>query len=848
MRNAIRSSSTLALAALLAGSALAQGDDHWSDEYDRPGLTGRVFGLHVHNGELFAGGDGFIADGVDLGDVARFDGQRWQPLGTGVTAPQSFGLGRDVDAFATFGGDLIVAGEIDSAGGIAVDRIARWDGTQWSPIGLGPGLPHRLGGTVFDLEVFQGELWAAGDFAITDTVTNQSWRGLAVWDGSTWRAPGGAAGGLGSTTSAIARALAATPSALYVGGSFTSVAGVAANSVARFDGASWSALGSGAAGNVRALAVFQGDVYAGGDFSAIGGVSALKIARWDGSAWHALGSGIPDTSILTAVDALAVHAGSLYLAGNFASVNGVATDSVARWDGAQVHSLGGLFGSGATTGAFAVASWQGRVVYGGEFSRASLTPTEVVGQSTVSDSIVAFDGSRWLPVGRGLGFDGGVSDIVSYANGLVAVGGFLEAGSAYTSTVAYFDGIDWRFIGAIGGTVQDAELFQGDLVVIGSLSSAGGVPVTNVARFDGTQWSAMGTAAPDWTLEVYQNELYAGGIGPPKRWNGSEWVTFGQSIFGQINDLHEHAGVLYIGGQFNFFGGIGPHLVAWDGTAMTGIGASDTVEVIESFGNDLVVGGTMSAVAGVATGPLARRVNGVWSAFGGITGTSVLDLEVLRGDLFASGDLIQGINDPRDYVARWRGGAWVALGSGLDGVPLSMHADDARGRMYMGGIFHHAGPKPSLYFARWDEELGGPIGQVTCAGVPNSTGVPGVTSAFGSALVAANDLRLIASSLPPGAFGYFLTSRTPGSTPNPGGSAGTLCLAGSIGRFAQLAQNSGLAGRIEIQADLAAFPHPALGTVPVLAGETWHFQAWHRDLVAGTATSNFSAGLSVQFQ
>jgi hypothetical protein len=45
----------------------------------------------------------------------------------------------------------------------------------------------------------------------------------------------------------------------------------------------------------------------------------------------------------------------------------------------------------------------------------------------------------------------------------------------------------------------------------------------------------------------------------------------------------------------------------------------------------------------------------------------------------------------------------------------------------------------------------------------------------------------------------------------------------------QLLQNTGAAGRIEIQAELTAFPHPALGTVPVNAGERWHFQAWPRD-------------------
>jgi hypothetical protein len=42
------------------------------------------------------------------------------------------------------------------------------------------------------------------------------------------------------------------------------------------------------------------------------------------------------------------------------------------------------------------------------------------------------------------------------------------------------------------------------------------------------------------------------------------------------------------------------------------------------------------------------------------------------------------------------------------------------------------------------------------------------------------------------------------------------------------------------------FPQPN-GTVPVMAGETWSFQCWHRDVAGGAATSNFSEGVSLTF-
>jgi hypothetical protein len=143
---------------------------------------------------------------------------------------------------------------------------------------------------------------------------------------------------------------------------------------------------------------------------------------------------------------------------------------------------------------------------------------------------------------------------------------------------------------------------------------------------------------------------------------------------------------------------------------------------------------------------------------------------------------------------------------------------------------------------------GGGLGSNYCAANPNSTGIVSSMSAGGSITVADNNLSLSAIGLPSNSFGFFITSRTQGFAGNPGGSQGNLCLSGSIGRFQQQIVNSGSSGSFSIQADLTAFPDPALGTVGVLPGDTWNFQAWHRDAVGGSTTSNFTDGLEVTFQ
>lgn len=140
-----------------------------------------------------------------------------------------------------------------------------------------------------------------------------------------------------------------------------------------------------------------------------------------------------------------------------------------------------------------------------------------------------------------------------------------------------------------------------------------------------------------------------------------------------------------------------------------------------------------------------------------------------------------------------------------------------------------------------------PIGTAYCEpAVANSTGVAGVAGARGSTAVFQNSLELVATELPANQFGFFLTSLTQGMNPGAGGSQGSLCLAGEIGRFNAPALNSGALGEMVQVVDLTALPQP-LGVVSVVAGETWHFQAWYRDLNPGPA-SNFTSGVSASFQ
>ncbi|MEZ6016095.1 MAG: VCBS repeat-containing protein [Planctomycetota bacterium] len=144
----------------------------------------------------------------------------------------------------------------------------------------------------------------------------------------------------------------------------------------------------------------------------------------------------------------------------------------------------------------------------------------------------------------------------------------------------------------------------------------------------------------------------------------------------------------------------------------------------------------------------------------------------------------------------------------------------------------------------------GAIGASECGPAAlNASGRRGVISATGFPTLLANNIVLRAEGLTQLAFGYFIASRDAGLVVMPGGSAGTLCLGGSIGRVVGGAiANTGAAGSMAANVDALSMPSPT-GSVAVAPGETWRFQCWFRDASpAGSATSNFTDAIAIRFE
>ncbi|MEE6263848.1 hypothetical protein [Plantactinospora sonchi] len=318
----------------------------WSGPGGAPaaGPDGPVTAFTLYQGDLVVGGSFLTAGGVRVNGIARWDGSTWTPLtgpaGTGVmSTPLDF-----VDALAVFDGDLIVGGQFLQAGGVAVNHVARWDGTRWYPL-TGAGGTGVDVAPVSDLAVHDGVLIVAGGFSQAGGLAANR---IARWTGQGWST-------LGAGFNGEVLALAVFSGALVATGGFTEVDGVPAARIARWDGDTWAALGGGLNAEGRALTVHDGSLVVGGHFTEAGGATVNYLARWSGTAWAGLtgpgGTGTDDTVLC-----LAVHDGRLVAGGFFATAGGVAVAHVAAWNGASWAALAGPAGAGTDGGVYALHS------------------------------------------------------------------------------------------------------------------------------------------------------------------------------------------------------------------------------------------------------------------------------------------------------------------------------------------------------------------------------------------------------------------------------------------------------------------------------------------------------------
>jgi len=679
---------TTCLVALLLGLTLvlppvqAAPNPYWADGFSLPGLNYVACAVaRDNNGNLYIGGNFTAAGGISANRIARWDGRNWSTLGSGFD-DTVIALALDDN------GNLYAGGRFTTAGGVSANHIARWDGSSWSA--LGSGADGYVWSLAFDSN---GTLYAGGTFTTAGGVSASR---IARWDGSSWSALGS---GLNGTVNALAMD---SSSNIYAGGYFTTAGGTSANRIARWDGNSWSALGSGVNSEVKTLEFDgNGNIYAGGYFTTAGGISANRIARWDGSSWSALGSGVSGNYVL---DLVVDGSGNLYAGGRFTAAGEVSANYIARWDGNSWSALG----SGTDGDVITLAlDGNGNLYASGPFN--------TIG-GIRANHIARWDGNSWNVIGNGVDWDI-TSLITDGRDNLYARGGFFYTGGVSAMYLARWDGRSWNALSGVVDSVSDLTIDSSDnLYVGGNFTTAGGVGAKYIARWDGSSWSDIGSgldsSVTSLAMDRNSGNLYAAGyfdtangvnVNHIARWDGMNWNALGNGFFytSMVKDLVvDGNGSLYAGGDYIY----GGHIARWNGSNWTevGGGTNSTVNALALDGNgNLYAGGLFLSAGGISARRVARWDGHSWNALDSGLNGNVNALAVDRsGNLYAGGTFTTAGGINANYIARWNGSRWNALGSGMNGSVNAL-AVDSKGNLYAGGKFTTADGKSSHYIAVW---------------------------------------------------------------------------------------------------------------------------------------------------
>ena len=272
------------------------------------GLDGWVLDLAVFDDgrgkALYAVGQFMSAGGVDARRVARWDGVEWSAVGPRLVD----GFSSSANALAVFddgtGPALYAGGSFTIAGGLPARRIARWDGVAWRPFGTAQGADDTVR-TMVVADLGDGPaLFAGGDFLAID---GQPASRVARWDGVQW-SPVGV--GVRSSVNALAASDDGDGPALYAAGRFFRLGDERRSSyIARWDGDDWSPLGDGLSREADALAVVDDGsgpaLFVGGSFTTAGGVASSGLARWGGCPPAVCRADLDGDGVLTIFDFLA---------------------------------------------------------------------------------------------------------------------------------------------------------------------------------------------------------------------------------------------------------------------------------------------------------------------------------------------------------------------------------------------------------------------------------------------------------------------------------------------------------------------------------------------------------------
>ncbi|MDP4198016.1 MAG: T9SS type A sorting domain-containing protein [Bacteroidota bacterium] len=501
------------------------------------GMDGSIWSLALFKGKLWAGGTFFRSSNL-LYCISSWDGATWNSYGHDtIVGTNATGY---VNALLAVGDTLFALGNFSSMAGVSANGIARIDAAgNVSPAEQGL-FGYGMGAFVFDGKMYVGGLYTQAGGILAKHIATRS-QGL-------WAQFGRGLGANGGWESDQVRAIAVSSRYVFIGGNFTTIAGMTCNHVAAWDklAKQWITLGAGVDGWVSALAVQGNNLIVGGMFNHAGTVEARHIAscnittrvwspmgtgvmreisalatdgtniyapayfevdgiwwtnylgKWDGSNWSVFGNGI-----VGYINAMCFKADTLFAGGSLLTSAGISLNDIAQLQSGTWGALNNGV-SGGPVEALAVSG--NKLFVGGWFTAAD---------NQSSPAFASWDGSSWQPIGSG--FDDAAEALVRDGKGGIYIGGrFSTAGSSTVNNITEWNAATSTFepvAGGVNNTVSALAIDTGALFAGGWMSNVGPthIPSYHIAELKGAGAGVSASASQlAQDIQIYPNPAHEG--------------------------------------------------------------------------------------------------------------------------------------------------------------------------------------------------------------------------------------------------------------------------------------------------------------------------------------------------